>query len=86
MQASCCRTMEQAFHTAGTQRCAEVMGVGRLARLWKFFALSAPLREMWTHASGMMSFAFFSHEGSKTRRFRHWATRFLAPFPCALRL
>ena len=49
------------------------MGVGRLARLGNLFAISAPLREILDHASGMMPFAFFSHEGSKTRRFRHQA-------------
>ena len=46
------------------------MGVGRLARLWKFFAISAPPREILNHACGVVSFAFFSHEGSKIRRFR----------------
>jgi hypothetical protein len=34
------------------------LGGVRLARFWKFFALSAPPRETWAHASGMMSFAF----------------------------
>jgi hypothetical protein len=34
-------------------------GVGRLARLWTFFAISALPREIWTHACGVMSFAFF---------------------------
>ena len=47
--------------------------------------ISAPPRDMCTHASGMMSFTFFSHEGSKTRRFRHWAIRVITAFSCALR-
>ena len=58
--------------TAGDSEVRRGLGVGRLAQLWKFFAISAPPREIWTHASGMMPFAFFSHEGSKTRRFRDW--------------
>jgi hypothetical protein len=47
--------------------------------------ISAPPRDMCTHASGMMSFTFFSHEGSKTRRFRHWTYPLYRTALCVLR-
>ena len=37
------------FSPQGPQRFAEVMGVGRLARLRNLFAISAPPREILNH-------------------------------------
>ena len=52
------------------------MGVGPLARFWNLFAISATPREMWTHASGVMPIAFFSHEAGKAQRHRHMISPF----------
>ena len=38
------------FFTAKVTKVRRGLGVGRLARLWKFFAISAPPREIMNHA------------------------------------
>ena len=42
------------FFTAEVMEVRRGFGVGRLARLWKLFAISAPPREISFHACGMM--------------------------------
>ena len=47
------------FFTAEDAKVRRGLGVGRLARLWRFSAISAPSREILNHACGMMSLPFF---------------------------
>ena len=42
------------FFTAEETEVRRDLGVGRLARFGNFSAISAPPREVWTHACGMM--------------------------------